>query len=61
MSKGAEIIKSWYRQRGWQQFPFQKEMEEAYLGGFSGLLNAPTGSGKTFAVFLPFLIDYINS
>lgn len=33
---------------------------EAYLGGNSGLLNAPTGSGKTFAVFLPFLADFIN-
>src|ERR1700733_11181860 len=35
-------------------------MEEAYLGGYSGLLNAPTGSGKTFALFLPFLADFIN-
>jgi ATP-dependent helicase Lhr and Lhr-like helicase len=35
-------------------------MMEAYLGGFSGLLNAPTGSGKTFALFLPFLADFIN-
>ena len=35
-------------------------MEAAYLNGFSGLLNAPTGSGKTFALFLPFLADYIN-
>src|SRR6201996_5386791 len=35
-------------------------MEEAYLDGYSGLLNAPTGSGKTFALFLPFLADYIN-
>src|ERR1700749_300437 len=35
-------------------------MEEVYLQGYSGLLNAPTGSGKTFALFLPFLADYIN-
>ena len=33
----------------------------AYLDGYSGLLNAPTGSGKTFALFLPFLAGYINS
>lgn len=59
-SKGQKIIQQWYRQRKWKQFPFQKEMEEAYLSGFSGLLNAPTGSGKTFALFLPFLADFIN-
>ncbi len=60
MTKGQEIISSWFQFKDWQQFPFQNEMEEAYLNGYSGLLNAPTGSGKTFALFLPFLADYIN-
>ncbi|MBS1529817.1 MAG: ligase-associated DNA damage response DEXH box helicase [Bacteroidetes bacterium] len=60
MSIGQQIIREWYRRKNWQQFPFQQEMEDAYLSGFSGLLNAPTGSGKTFAVFLPFLAGYIN-
>lgn len=57
---GQQVIRQWYRQKNWQQFPFQQEMEDAYLSGNSGLLNAPTGSGKTFAVFLPFLAGYIN-
>ncbi len=35
-------------------------MEGTYLAGYSGLLNAPTGSGKTYALFLPFLADFIN-
>ncbi|WP_423146458.1 ligase-associated DNA damage response DEXH box helicase [Rubrolithibacter danxiaensis] len=60
MTKGEQIISAWFQSRNWVQFPFQKEMEKAYLDGFSGLLNAPTGSGKTFALFLPFLVDYIN-
>nr|WP_294948487.1 ligase-associated DNA damage response DEXH box helicase [uncultured Mucilaginibacter sp.] len=59
-TKGQQVIQQWYKQKAWKQFPFQKEMEEAYLSGFSGLLNAPTGSGKTFALFLPFLADFIN-
>ncbi|MGY4538797.1 ATP-dependent Lhr-like helicase [Mucilaginibacter sp. UYNi724] len=59
-SKGQKVIQEWYKQKQWKQFPFQKEMEAAYLSGFSGLLNAPTGSGKTFALFLPFLADFIN-
>src|SRR6201996_2721625 len=60
MTRGQKVISQWYRQKEWRQFPFQKEMEEVYLGGYSGLLNAPTGSGKTFALFLPFLAGYIN-
>jgi len=60
ITPGQKIIQQWYRQKNWRQFPFQREMEAAYLGGYSGLLNAPTGSGKTFALFLPFLADFIN-
>ncbi len=60
LTQGQQVIRQWYKHKNWQQFPFQQEMEEAYLGGYSGLLNAPTGSGKTFAVFLPFLADYID-
>ena len=60
ITQGQQIIRDWYKRKNWQQFHFQQEMEEAYLGGYSGLLNAPTGSGKTFALFLPFLADYIN-
>jgi len=59
-NKGQQIISKWFKQKGWQQFPFQQEMQDAYLEGYSGLLNAPTGSGKTFALFLPFLVGYIN-
>lgn len=59
-NKGQQIIGEWFKQKGWHQFPFQQEMQEAYLSGYSGLLNAPTGSGKTFALFLPFLVGYIN-
>jgi len=60
ITTGQQIIADWYKRKNWEQFPFQQEMEEAYLDGYSGLLNAPTGSGKTFALFLPFLADYIN-
>jgi ATP-dependent Lhr-like helicase len=59
-SVGQQVIRDWYLKKNWEQFPFQQEMEAAYLSGYSGLLNAPTGSGKTFALFLPFLAAYIN-
>ena len=60
MSKGQQIISEWFATKQWQQFPFQKDMEKAFLKSYSGLLNAPTGSGKTYAMFLPFVADYIN-
>ena len=60
-TKGQQVIRNWYKQKKWKQFQFQQEMEAAYLAGQSGLLNAPTGSGKTFALFLPFLAEYINA
>jgi ATP-dependent Lhr-like helicase len=61
MTKGQKLISDWYSKKNWQQFPFQKEMESAFLGGYSGLLNAPTGSGKTFAMFLPFIASFIDA
>ncbi len=60
ITPGQKAIQQWYKLKKWKQFPFQQEMEAAFLGGYSGLLNAPTGSGKTFALFLPFLADFIN-
>ncbi|MDB5110766.1 MAG: ligase-associated box helicase, partial [Mucilaginibacter sp.] len=33
ITKGQQIIREWYKQKNWQQFPFQREMEEAYLQG----------------------------
>ncbi|MGV3705761.1 MAG: ligase-associated DNA damage response DEXH box helicase [Arcticibacter sp.] len=60
MTVGEKAITTWFKMKGWKQFAFQKEMQTAYLSGFSGLLNAPTGSGKTFALFLPIVAEYIN-
>ena len=41
-------------------FPFQQETWEQIHLGNSGLVNAPTGFGKTFSVFLGALISFIN-
>ena len=41
-------------------FPFQEETWQHIAEGHSGLVNAPTGCGKTFSVFLGALIEFIN-
>ena len=46
--------------RGWKPFKFQKETWKAYKGGESGLVHAPTGTGKTYAVWAPTLIEWLE-
>jgi len=41
----------WFQKKGWRPFLFQKEAWSAYLAGESGLVHAPTGLGKTYAVW----------
>jgi ATP-dependent Lhr-like helicase len=45
---------------GHQPFLFQQQAWQYIINGESGLVNAPTGCGKTFSVFLGTLIDFIN-
>lgn len=51
----------WFEAKGWKPFPFQMETWIDFLDGKSGLLNAPTGSGKTFALWMPVLLNYIRN
>jgi ATP-dependent Lhr-like helicase len=48
-------ITKYYKSRGWNIPAFQQECWDALSQGKSGLLNAPTGSGKTFAIWLGML------
>ena len=50
-----ENIVSWFEEKKWEPFPFQKDCWNTYLNGSSGLLMAPTGSGKTLALGAPIL------
>ncbi len=59
-SKGYEIVSQWLTDKGFQPFAFQEESWQKILNHESGLVNAPTGCGKTFSVFLGAVIAYIN-
>ena len=54
------IAHGWFESRNWKPFPFQTQTWTAFLQGKHGLLNAPTGSGKTYALWFPIVLDYIN-
>jgi len=47
-----KVLSAWCRSRGWKPFAFQRETWRALLAGQSGLLHAPTGTGKTLAAWL---------
>ena len=50
----------WFYAQGWEPFPFQKDTWRAYMEGKHGLLNAPTGSGKTYALWFPILMECLR-
>ncbi|MDW7693319.1 ligase-associated DNA damage response DEXH box helicase [Flammeovirgaceae bacterium SG7u.111] len=58
---GIGQIETWFAQKDWKPFPFQLEAWQAYLRGENGILNAPTGSGKTYGLWLGCLAEYFNN
>ncbi len=55
------IAQSWFGENSWEPFPFQLQTWEAYLNGEEGIVNAPTGSGKTYSLIIPILLESIQA
>jgi ATP-dependent Lhr-like helicase len=47
----------WFLAQGWQPFAFQEEAWQRFSEGYSGIVNAPTGSGKTYSLLLPIILE----
>lgn len=60
MDKRIALAEKWFQQKGWKAFPFQIETWNSYLSGNSGLLNAPTGSGKTYALWMACMLSHFS-
>ena len=61
MEQWTNAGKDWFASRGWKIFPFQLEAWHAYLDGHNGLVNAPTGSGKTYSLMVPILLEFMRN
>lgn len=59
-TNGYKVVNQWLASKDRKPFTFQEETWEQLHTGNSGLVNAPTGFGKTFSVFLGALISFIN-
>lgn len=57
---GIERLRGWLASRGWKPFPFQEQAWDAYSRGESGLINVPTGAGKTYAAYFGPLSELIE-
>lgn len=51
----------WFGRINWKPFEFQLDSWSSYLSGFHGLVNAPTGSGKTYSLLVPVLLEFIRN
>ena len=52
--------RGWFSDQGWKPFPFQLQTWSTYLDGGCGLVNAPTGSGKTYSLLLPAIAEGVE-
>jgi ATP-dependent Lhr-like helicase len=55
-SAAMQAVDTWFAQKGWKVFPFQRAVWKAAVSGQSGLLHANTGAGKTYAVWFAALL-----
>lgn len=57
---GYQIIQMWMSDKGISPFKFQVQTWQKFGSGYSGMVVAPTGFGKTFSVFLALISDFLN-
>ena len=60
LTKGQRKLQSVFTQNGWKAFAFQRQTWAAIQQGQSGLVHAPTGTGKTYAIWGGILGQWIN-
>ena len=60
-SDGFKIIQNWLGEKNFSPFSFQLKTWEKYSRGYSGMVVAPTGFGKTYSVFLAVITDFLNN
>jgi len=54
------VAEDWFLEQEWKPFTFQKQTWKAFLSSKNGLLNAPTGSGKTYALWVPIALEILK-
>jgi ATP-dependent helicase Lhr and Lhr-like helicase len=58
---GLNQVHNWFTNNHWEIFTFQQECWLAVQDCKEGILHAPTGSGKTFALWMPHIIRWLDA
>nr|WP_257621377.1 ligase-associated DNA damage response DEXH box helicase [Chryseobacterium sp. NKUCC03_KSP] len=59
-TNGFKIIQNWMMEKSISPFKFQVDTWQKFGNGYSGMVVAPTGFGKTYSVFLALISDFLN-
>jgi len=59
LAKDNKIANDWFLTNNWKPYDFQLNTWKAIADDNSGLLNAPTGFGKTYAIWFGVLQSYV--
>ena len=54
------IISTFFKKNGWEPLPFQIKSWESFLKGENGIIQVPTGCGKTYAALIGPLLKLKN-
>lgn len=57
---GRASLERWFDSRGWTPWPFQIRAWNAHSAGRGGLIEVPTGAGKTYAAYGGPLVQLID-
>ena len=53
-------VEAWFAARGWKPFAYQRATWRAHHAGRGGLVQAATGTGKTYAVWIAALLEWMR-
>jgi ATP-dependent Lhr-like helicase len=59
-NSGLSAAQKWFEDRDWQPFTFQLDAWHAFAKAKDGVVNAPTGSGKTYSLLVPIVAGGID-
>ncbi len=59
-SAGYKKVIKWLKTSKKKPFEFQRDAWQYYAEGYCGMVNAPTGFGKTYSMFLAVVIEELN-